>query len=73
MVLTAFTEGKEMIEEFKERITGSYLAESVYDADGQHACQVNHMLLLTRAELILKKGVDANGVPFTVKDDEVFR
>ena len=70
MVIEAFIEGKEMIEEFQERITGRYLAESVYDAEGNMLVKINHMVTPKRAELIVKKGVDANGVPFTVKDDD---
>ena len=70
MVIEAFREGKEMIEEFQERITGRYLAESVYDAEGNMLVKINHMVTPKRAELIVKKGVDAKGVPFTVKDDD---
>ena len=43
--------------------------ESVYDAAGNMLVKINHMVTPKRAELIVKKGVDANGVPFTVKDD----
>ncbi|MDD6406146.1 MAG: DNA-directed RNA polymerase subunit beta' [Clostridiales bacterium] len=70
MVIEAFREGKEMIEEFQERITGRYLAESVYDAEGNMLVKANHMVTPKRAELIVKKGVDANGVPFTVVDED---
>ena len=70
MVIEAFREGKEMIEEFQERITGRYLAESVYDAEGNMLVKVNHMVTPKRAELIVKKGVDSNGVPFTVTDED---
>ena len=70
MVIEAFREGKEMIEEFQERITGRYLAESVYDAEGNMLVKVNHMVTAKRAELIVNKGVDSNGVPFTVTDED---
>ena len=70
MVIEAFREGKEMIEEFQERITGRYLAESVYDAEGNMLVKINHMVTPKRAELIVKKGVDSNGVPFTVTDED---
>ena len=70
MVIEAFREGKEMIEEFQERITGRYLAESVFDAEGNMLVKINHMVTPKRAELIVKKGVDSKGVPFTVTDDE---
>ena len=69
MVIEAFREGKEMIEEFQERITGRYLAESVYDAEGNMLVKINHMVTAKRAELIVNKGVDSNGVPFTVTDE----
>ena len=69
MVIEAFREGKEMIEEFQERITGRYLAESVYDAEGNMLVKINHMVTAKRAELIVNKGVDSNGVPFTVIDE----
>ena len=68
-VIEAFREGKEMIEEFQERITGRYLAESVYDAEGNMLVKINHMVTAKRAELIVNKGVDSNGVPFTVTDE----
>ncbi|MGN0396267.1 MAG: DNA-directed RNA polymerase subunit beta', partial [Coprococcus sp.] len=64
MDVEAFMEGKEVIEDFQERITGRYLAESVFDKDGNMLVKVNHMVTPKRAELIVKKGVDANGVPF---------
>ena len=70
MVIEAFREGKEMIEEFQERITGRYLAESVYDAEGNMLVKINHMVTAKRAELIVNKGVDSNGVPFTVTDED---
>jgi len=60
---------EEMIEEFQERITGRYLAESVYDAEGNMLVKINHMVTAKRAELIVNKGVDSNGVPFTVTDE----
>lgn len=59
MVIEAFREGKEMIEEFQERITGRYLAESVYDAEGNMLVKINHMVTAKRAELIVNKGVDS--------------
>ncbi len=64
MEVEAFMEGKEVIEDFKERITGRYLAEPVYDAEGNLLVKQNHMVYPKRAELILKKGVDRDGVPF---------
>jgi DNA-directed RNA polymerase subunit beta' len=64
MEVEAFMEGKEVIESFQERITGRYLAESVYDKDGNMLVKINHMVTPKRAALIVNEGVDANGVPF---------
>ena len=64
MEVEAFMEGKEVIESFQERITGRYLAESVYDKDGNLLVKANHMVSPKRAALIVNQGVDANGVPF---------
>ncbi|MBO5425620.1 MAG: DNA-directed RNA polymerase subunit beta' [Lachnospiraceae bacterium] len=64
MYVEAFMEGNETIESFKDRITGRYVAESVYDAEGNMIVKKNHMVTPKRAENILKYGVDENGVPF---------
>ncbi len=64
MEVEAFMEGKEVIESFQERITGRYLAESVYDKDGNLLVKANHMVSPKRASLIVNQGVDSNGVPF---------
>ena len=64
MEVEAFMEGKEVIESFQERITGRYLAESVYDKDGNLLVKANHMVSPKRAALIVNQGVGANGVPF---------
>ncbi len=64
MYVEAFMEGNEVIESFQERITGRYAAESIFDADGNMIVKKNHMITPKRAENILKKGVDKDGVPF---------
>ena len=61
----AFMEGREMIESFKDRITGRYAAESVYDKDGNLIVKANHMITLKRAEAIINRGVDAEGKEIT--------
>ena len=73
MEVEAFMEGKEVIESFQERITGRYLAESVYDQDGNLLVKANHMGSPKRAALIVNQGVDSNGVPFLDPDTGVTR
>jgi len=73
MEVEAFMEGKEVIESFQERITGRYLAESVYDKDGNLLVKANHMVSPKRAALIVNQGVDSNGVPFLDPDTGVTR
>ena len=58
MYVTEFTEGKEMTESLKDRITGRYLAEDVKDpATGEVIVAANHMVTPKRAEAILKTGI----------------
>ncbi len=58
MYVTEFTEGKEMIESLKDRITGRYLAEDVKNpATGEVIVAANHMVTPKRAEAILKTGI----------------
>ncbi len=58
MYVTEFTEGKEMIESLKDRITGRYLAEDITDpATGEVIVAANHMVTPKRAEAILKTGI----------------
>ncbi len=70
----AFMEGNELTESFQERITGRYIAESVFDAEGNMLVKVNHMITPARAELIMKKGVQPeDGRPFTDPETGVAR
>jgi len=65
----AFMNGKELTEDFCERITGRYAAESVYDADGNMIVKVNHMITPARAEKICKYGIQpGDGRPFASDD-----
>ncbi|MGN0408289.1 MAG: DNA-directed RNA polymerase subunit beta' [Bacteroides sp.] len=58
MYVSEFTEGKEMIESLKDRITGRYLAEDVVDPEsGEVIVAANHMVTPKRAEAILKTGI----------------
>jgi len=61
MYVKAFMDGNEEIESLQERITGRYLCETIVDKDGNVLVKANHMVTPKRAELIMKKGVDANG------------
>ncbi len=63
MVVKAFMDGKEMIEELKDRITGRYTCVSVFDKDGNMIVKRNHMITPKRASQILTIGVDENGEP----------
>ena len=58
-------EGDAQIESFKERITGRYAAESVFDKNGEMIVKRNHMITPKRAENIINRGVDGNGNPVT--------
>ncbi len=68
MFIQSFWDGKKEIESLQERITGRYLAESIFDAEGNMLVKKNHMVTPKRAELIIKHGVDAKGVPFTAEN-----
>jgi len=53
MVITAFVDGKEVIESLQERITGRYSCESMYDDDGEMIVKANHMITPKRAARIV--------------------
>ncbi len=57
MVVSTFQDGKEEIENLKDRITGRYSCEDVYDKDGNIIVKANHMITPRRAELIISSGV----------------
>ncbi|MBQ7919309.1 MAG: DNA-directed RNA polymerase subunit beta' [Lachnospiraceae bacterium] len=63
MKVKAFMDGKETIESLKDRITGRYACEDIYDRDGNRIVKHNHMITPSRAAKILSVGVDANGEP----------
>ena len=63
MVVKAFMDGKETIEGLKDRITGRYSCEDIYDKDGNMIVKHNHMITPSRASKILSVGVDKNGEP----------
>ena len=59
----AFMDGKETIESLKDRITGRFACEDIFDKDGNRIVKHNHMITPSRAAKILSVGVDANGEP----------
>ncbi len=63
MVVKAFTDGKEVIEGLKDRITGRYSCEEIKDGEGNVIVKSNHMITPSRAARILSVGVDENGQP----------
>ncbi|MCI9144593.1 MAG: DNA-directed RNA polymerase subunit beta', partial [Lachnospiraceae bacterium] len=58
-----FMDGKETIESLKDRITGRYTCEDIYDRDGELIVKRNHMITPSRAARILSTGVNEKGEP----------
>ncbi len=63
MKVKAFMDGKETIEGLKDRITGRYACEDIFDKDGNMIVKHNHMITPSRAAKIMSVGVDADGNP----------
>ncbi|MGN0376874.1 MAG: DNA-directed RNA polymerase subunit beta' [Suilimivivens sp.] len=63
MTVKAFMDGKETIENLKDRITGRYSCEDIKDRDGNIIVKRNHMITPSRAAKILSVGVDEKGEP----------
>ena len=63
MKVKAFMDGKETIESLKDRITGRYSCEDIYDKDGNMIVKHNHMITPSRAAKIISVGVNADGEP----------
>ncbi len=53
MVVKAFTDGKEVIESLKDRITGRFACEDIYDDDNNLIVAKNHMITPRRATAIM--------------------
>ncbi len=64
MEVSAFTDGKELIESLQERITGRFVCEDICDKDGNIIVKANHMITPRRAAAVVNYGVDKNGKPF---------
>ena len=63
MDVKAFMDGKETIESLKDRITGRFTCEDIYDKDGNMIVKHNHMITPSRAQKILTVGVNKDGNP----------
>ena len=63
MTVKAFMDDKETIEGLKDRITGRYSCEDIYDKNGELIVKHNHMITPGRAARILNTGVDEKGEP----------
>ena len=61
----AFMNGNAEVESLKDRITGRFACESIFDKDGNMIVKANHMITPKRAADILSKGVDDKGEPIT--------
>lgn len=61
MTVTAFMDGKETIEDLRDRITGRVVCDDVKDAEGNVIVKKNHMITPSRATAILNKGVNGDG------------
>ena len=58
MEVEAFMDGKEVIEGLTDRVTGRYLAESIFDPEtGEMLIKKNHMITPKRAEIIKRLGL----------------
>ncbi len=64
MEVSAFTDGKELIESLQERITGRFACEDICDKDGNVIVKENHMITPRRAAMVVNYGVDKEGKPF---------
>jgi DNA-directed RNA polymerase subunit beta' len=53
MDVKTFADGKEVIESLKERITGRFSCEDIYDDNGELIVKKNHMITPKRAERIV--------------------
>ncbi len=63
MEVYAFMDGKETIESLKDRIQGRYACDDILSEKGDVIVKKNHMITPSRAQRILKEGIDATGAP----------
>ena len=68
MEVKIFADGKEVIESLKERITGRFSCETIYDDNGEIIVKKNHMITPKRAERIMEtKAVKEKGFDAKIK------
>ncbi|MCR4960456.1 MAG: DNA-directed RNA polymerase subunit beta' [Lachnospiraceae bacterium] len=70
MDVYAFMDGKETIEGLKDRIQGRYAAEDILSESGDIIVKKNHMINPSRAARIMKEGVDTNGNPINMINED---
>ncbi|MCR4807047.1 MAG: DNA-directed RNA polymerase subunit beta', partial [Lachnospiraceae bacterium] len=70
MYVKPFKDGKETIENLKDRILGRYACEDIKNAAGEVLVKKNHMINPRRAERVIEEGVDSKGVLFNAIDDK---
>ncbi|MCR5387973.1 MAG: DNA-directed RNA polymerase subunit beta', partial [Lachnospiraceae bacterium] len=70
MVVSAFMDGKEVIEELKDRITGRFAAENILDANGEIIVKANSMITPIRAERVMAEAVEIDHETGEIKRDE---
>ncbi|MCR4922728.1 MAG: DNA-directed RNA polymerase subunit beta' [Lachnospiraceae bacterium] len=70
MYVKAFMNEKAKIESLRDRILGRYACLDVLDKDGNVLVKKNHMITPRRADRIIAKGVDENGVPLRVEAED---
>ncbi len=68
MWISAFMDGKEMIESLEERITGRYSCETIYDDNGEMIVKANHMITPKRAaRIVATKAIQEAGSAAKIK------
>ncbi len=70
MWVSAFMDGKEVIEGLQDRITGRFSCETINDKDGNMIVKKNHMITPARASRIMKDGIDSEGKPFMIENED---
>ena len=70
MEVAAFMDGKETIEGLRDRILGRFVCESIMTKDGEMIVKKNHMITPARADRIMKEGVDMEGRPYMVENED---
>ncbi|MCR5791241.1 MAG: DNA-directed RNA polymerase subunit beta' [Lachnospiraceae bacterium] len=70
MYVKSFMNGKAVIETLRDRILGRYSCLDILDKNGNVIVKKNHMITPRRADLVLAGGLDENGEPFQIEDEE---